>query len=365
MPTRNYMVIDARHDHSIRIPRPDLSVDIGTPNACNNCHDDKSAEWSSKKVNAWYGHDAKGFQSYAIPLDDARQGKQGAGSRLADLVRNKQTPDIARATAIANIGLYMDLKTADVIDIGLTDANPVVRTEAVKLLEGLPEQYRALLAFPMLKDPVRSVRIEAARALSTIPGGKLAKRQQTMFDKGLREYIEAQLSNAERPEAQTNLAGMYASLGELDKAVTAYNTAIELNPAFIPAYIHLSDFYRVQKDEVKAEKTLREALQVTPDSADAHFSLGLSLIRQQKNAEAVDALQRASDFDSSNAHYVYVYAIALNSTGKKTQALEVLQTATVLFPQDTNILNALVTFHRDAGNEFAAQTFMKKIQKLK
>ena len=39
MPTRDYMVVDPRHDHSMRIPRPDLSVAIGTPNACNNCHE--------------------------------------------------------------------------------------------------------------------------------------------------------------------------------------------------------------------------------------------------------------------------------------------------------------------------------------
>ncbi|MGD9290577.1 MAG: multiheme c-type cytochrome, partial [Desulfobacterales bacterium] len=38
MPERPYMVIDYRADHSFRIPRPDLSVELGTPNACNRCH---------------------------------------------------------------------------------------------------------------------------------------------------------------------------------------------------------------------------------------------------------------------------------------------------------------------------------------
>ena len=45
MPHKNYMVIDDRRDHSIMIPRPDLSVKFGHPNACNNCHTDKSFEW--------------------------------------------------------------------------------------------------------------------------------------------------------------------------------------------------------------------------------------------------------------------------------------------------------------------------------
>jgi predicted CXXCH cytochrome family protein len=62
MPPRTYMVVDARRDHSLRIPRPDLSMKLGTPNACNNCHTDKSAQWASNTVYKWYGHAPSGFQ---------------------------------------------------------------------------------------------------------------------------------------------------------------------------------------------------------------------------------------------------------------------------------------------------------------
>src|SRR6185503_11564217 len=55
MPTTNYMVIDSRHDHSLRIPRPDLSVALGTPNACTSCHTTKGAGWAAAQVMAWYG----------------------------------------------------------------------------------------------------------------------------------------------------------------------------------------------------------------------------------------------------------------------------------------------------------------------
>ena len=46
MPETTYMVVDPRRDHSMRIPRPDLSVVIGTPNACNQCHQTQSAQWA-------------------------------------------------------------------------------------------------------------------------------------------------------------------------------------------------------------------------------------------------------------------------------------------------------------------------------
>jgi hypothetical protein len=55
MPTRTYMVVDIRHDHSFRIPRPDLSVKLGTPNACNDCHRDKPATWAAAAIETWHG----------------------------------------------------------------------------------------------------------------------------------------------------------------------------------------------------------------------------------------------------------------------------------------------------------------------
>jgi predicted CXXCH cytochrome family protein len=60
MPPRDYMVVDPRHDHSMRIPRPDLSVELGTPNACNRCHEDKSIQWAADQVDAWYEAMPKG-----------------------------------------------------------------------------------------------------------------------------------------------------------------------------------------------------------------------------------------------------------------------------------------------------------------
>ena len=38
MPGRYFMGVDFRRDHSMRIPRPDLSDKLKTPNACTQCH---------------------------------------------------------------------------------------------------------------------------------------------------------------------------------------------------------------------------------------------------------------------------------------------------------------------------------------
>ncbi|HYQ70706.1 MAG TPA: multiheme c-type cytochrome, partial [Gammaproteobacteria bacterium] len=252
MPPKTYMVVDPRHDHSMRIPRPDQSLQFGTPNACNNCHADKDAVWADRQVKDWYGHVPDGYQSYAQGLYAARQGAASAGATLAGLVRDTDTPDIARATAIAAIRPYLSADTIDVLPLALSDPDPGVRTAAVGILEQTPLNFRVKLAFPMLEDPVRAVRIEAARVLAGAPPGELSATQRASLESALQEYVMSQQASAERPEAQTNLGNLYAKQENTELAVAAYQTAIDIEPAYIPAYVNLADLYRTLGKEKAA-----------------------------------------------------------------------------------------------------------------
>jgi len=364
MPPKTYMVVDPRHDHSMRIPRPDLSVKLGTPNACNNCHKDKDAGWADRQVTDWYGAAPAGFQNYAQGLYAARHDAPAAGSILAALIRDTETPDIARATALAGLGPYLGAATIDVLPLALADTDPGVRASAVGVLEQTPLNVRVRLAFPMLDDPVRAVRIEAARVLAAVPAGELTTQQQASLDKALQEYVTAQQASAERPEAQTNLGNLYSAQGEGERAVAAYETAIRLNPAYVPAYVNLADLYRARGMEPEAESLLRRAVEVDPGSAAVHHALGLSLVRQQRTGEGLEELRLATTLSPDDARYVYVYAVALNSTGKPEQAVLVLQGAHNRHPNNRDILSALVAFHRDMGNAIAAQTYAAKLRAL-
>ena len=364
MPAKTYMVVDPRHDHSMRIPRPDLSVTLGTPNACNNCHADQSAEWAADQVRDWYGETPSGYQQYAGALAAARSGEPSAGRALADLVRDTATPAMARATALAELGPYLSAATLDVVALGLDADDPLLRVAALQALEPVPPDIRVRLAFPALKDPVRAVRIEAARLLAALPSGDLPPGQQSQLDKGLEEYIESQQAMAERPEAQVNLGNLYAASGETGPATAAYRTATELDPGFVPAYVNHADLLRNREDEAAAEAVLRRAVAVMPESGDVYHALGLSLIRQKRNTEAIEALEQAARYSPDNARYVYVYAVALNSAGETARALLVLQGAHNRFPNNTDILSALVAFNRDSGNPEAARRYAERLQSL-
>jgi tetratricopeptide (TPR) repeat protein len=297
-------------------------------------------------------------------LHAARNAEPGAGDALAALIRNTQTPAIARATAMAEMGPHLSVRTVDVLTQGLSDEDARVREATVSLLDYTPAEMRVRLAFPMLDDPVRAVRIEAARQLAAFPTGTLDAEQQAALEKGLQEFIKAQYAMAERPEAQTHLGNLYAARGDLAKAVTAYETAIELDPAYVPGYVNLADLYRAQGDEAQAEKVLRRAVVRVPESADLHHVLGLSLVRQQRTEEAVQELKRATILNPQSARYVYVYAVALNSTGKPEQAIMILQGAHTAHPNNRDILSALAAFHRDSGNEAAARSYAQKLGAL-
>ena len=364
MPPRDYMVVDPRHEHSFRIPRPDLSVALGTPNACTNCHEDQSAAWAAAQVQDWYGAAPQGFQDWAQTFAAARDAEPQAAEALLQLIRDTDTPGIARATALSMAGPYLDAQSLDVLTLGLWDDDPMVRAATLGLLEQLPVGLRVQLAFPFLQDDVRAVRIEAARVLAALPAGDLDEAQRVQLAQATQEFIDAQLASAERPEAQTNLGNLYVQQGKLQQAEQAYKTAIDLNPVYTPAWVNLADYYRGRQDEAAAEKTLKQAIAAMPTVAELHYALGLSLVRQQRAAAATEALQQAASLDPDSVRFVYVYAVALNSTGKPGEAVLVLQGAHTRFPNNTDILSALVAFNRDRGNTTAASHYAKKLQAL-
>ena len=130
MPARTYMVVDVRHDHGFRIPRPDLTAKLGTPNTCNDCHTDKSPDWAAAAIAGWHGPNRKGFQNYADAFRAAWSGGAGRSAQLAAVAANRATPAFARAGALASctprLGKSRDRETA------LADPDPMVRIGALE-----------------------------------------------------------------------------------------------------------------------------------------------------------------------------------------------------------------------------------------
>lgn len=366
-PTMTYMVVDPRHDHSFRIPRPDLSVPLGTPNACNNCHADKPAAWATDLIRQWYKQPRKGYQQFAEALHAGRTGAPGAEQALTQLADDADQPAIARATALAALNRYLSPASMATVRRGLQDSDPLARLGAVQALDNLDPRLRLPLLFPLLQDPMRAIRIEAARGLAPLPPALLAQlpaARRATLDQATDEYIAAQQTNADWPEAYLNLGLLYAERGQFAQAETAYRAALKLQPRFVQAYVNLADLYRLQGQDGAGEKALRQAAALAPQDAAVQQALGLLLARQRRLSEAVETLAQAAKLDPDNAHYQYVYAVALHSTGKPDEAIQVLEAAHARQPNDRELLFALVTFNRDRGDREAARRYARQLLTL-
>lgn len=363
MPATTYMVVDARHDHSFRVPRPDESVAMGTPNACNQCHAEKTAQWSADQVQTWYGDSPEGFQRYAPAMHAARLGLPAAGRLLREIAADAAQPAIARATALHELGHYPDAAMLAQLRQGLAAEDPLVRLGALQGL-GLLGPGQRLLAVSLLWDDLKAVRIEAARLLVALPADRLPEQVQSQLARGVQEYVAVQGFNAERPEAQLNLGTLYADQGRHQDAELAYRKAISLQPRFVPAYVNMAQLLGEHGREREAEGFLRRGLERNPQSPDLEHALGLSLVRQKRPDEALGALATAAELAPENARYSYVYAVALQSGGKLDQAIEVLEMAHRRHPRDIDTLVALATFHRDDGRPREALDYARELQQL-
>ena len=231
MPTRTYMVVDQRHDHSFRIPRPDISVKLGTPNACNDCHKDKPAEWSAAAIEGWHGPNRKGFQNYAAAFHSAWNDQPDAAKLLAVVAADRNAPAIARASALVELGSRMTPEILGLARTSLADPDPMVRIGALDALQDLPLDQRWSIASPLLSDPIRGVRIRTVSLLGDVPSSRLSEADRGRFDRAAEEFVAAQKFNADRPEARSTLGAFYARRGRTGEAGGGIQGGASIEPA--------------------------------------------------------------------------------------------------------------------------------------
>jgi predicted CXXCH cytochrome family protein len=364
MPSRTYMVVDDRRDHSFRIPRPDLSIELGSPNACNGCHSDRDATWAAAEIAKWPKGKTAMPVHYGQALGAGRSGAAGGQERLLELAANAEAPAIARASAVSLLSGYSGVALIEAIRLSAADAEPLMRLAAIRAADALPVDERTALVGRLLLDQVRAVRIEAARSLAGADPGRLGTHLSRALGPALAEYRHAQELDADRPNAHVNLALLELSMGRPVEAEAKYKEALEVGSYFLPAYANYADLLRGLGRDEEGERLLRRGLEFEPDSADLHHALGLALVRLGRDADASVALRRAAELTPENVRYAYVFAVALYSGGEVEPALDVLRAAHENHPSDLEILQALASIGREAGHDEEALGYLRKLQAL-
>jgi predicted CXXCH cytochrome family protein len=344
MPARDYMIVDPRRDHTLRPPRPDLSVKIGTPNACTGCHRDRTAEWAAAAIVKWYGPERpRGFE-WPLAFAAGRAGSREAAPAIIAVAGDQEIPAIVRATALGLLRGYGPQAT-DVTTASLKDADPAVRVAAVAGLEGAPPAQRLAALAPLLTDPTRAVRIEAARVLAAVPPDRFDGAQSKAFGAAVAEYVEAQQAMADMPASHLNLAVLYASQGKRDLAEAEYLTALRMDPYFGPARANLVALYNGMGRNKEAEQVLREGIRRTPNEGELYYSLGLLLAEEKRLPEAAVALESAARLMPRRARVRYNLALALDRLSRDREAEATMLRAFELDPGDADIVYAAASFY--------------------
>ncbi len=282
MPATTYMGVDDRRDHSFRLPGTDNDPD-----------------------------------HYGAAIAAGRQG--GANEDLLVGIANPAFPPIARATMLSLLGPFTSANHADVLFEQLDDPDPLVRIGALRALRNHEPRLRMQNGMHLLRDPVRSVRIEAA--LTYVDYRDLLPVEDARaFPNAADEYRNATRTSAFMPDAALGLAEFENRLGNTTEAARLY----------------------------------AHALRVGPDLAAVQHAYGLYRVRSGEPEKALQHLQRAADIDPDSPLFVYVYGVALNSLGQPDAAIRVLAGARKRFPADFDIGWALATIYRDLGDTESA-----------
>ncbi|MGE8143829.1 tetratricopeptide repeat protein [Pseudomonas frederiksbergensis] len=364
MPGKFYMGNDLRHDHSFSIPNPERASRLGTPDACLTCHQGKAGDKVTEQFKLWNTATALQAPRYDESLWLIRNGQPGAAHALYEQLQRSNLPAIQRATLLAELPLYPSEQALKLATQDLSNPAPQVRESAVRAISAfLPPAERAPLLMPLLGDPVKAVRIVAARDLLNVARNGLGSAQAN-WNAAIAEYEDVQKSLAERAEANLNLAMLYQASGRTAEVEPLLRTALKRDPDFYPALVTLVQWLEASGRAPEAQALLEQSVKEHPDAALLLHTQGLSLIRAGKTAQAMPLLRKAATLEPQSAQYGYVLAVALHDSGKVDEACLELERLLKVQPANRNARLSLIQYYLENGKEPKAQVLLQGWKKM-
>jgi len=320
MPKTTYMQVDPRADHGFHSPDPLITKELGIPNACSNCHDDKGIDWAVEHAENWYGERlAQSRQrARARAIAAAYAFKPEGMDALLELAKDEVIP-AWQATYTGLLANYLPNERAATHIKSLENhVSPLVRARVVTGLARMPDQQSAVL--DSLGDPSLSVRINAARTIEAqgldIANAATAAEWETYQEfnsdrpqsvlmlaskaarekrpKDVQKFISrALLMDSMNPEMYHQGAIVLSSAGLNDAAIEYLNSGWELAPnnALFPYSLGLLAAER--GDLKKAVGFLEETVAMEPQFYRAWYNLSLAYQRIGLIEDAQRAARKA------------------------------------------------------------------------
>jgi tetratricopeptide (TPR) repeat protein len=342
MPEQPYMVVDWRADHSIRNPRPDLAAELGIPNACNDqpgCHGDQSVQWSLEAMQKWYG--LRRRPHYGTTLAAGRGGDPYALDGLIDIAQDGLYPGVVRATAVDYLQGYAGEKATEALNRALGDQDALVRLTAIRTLNTIRHPGQGEMVAPLLYDPVKAVRIEAAMNLTDTYRDQLKPAEREVYETNLQAYREVMEYSGDFAFGRYNLGNLAMKLGERAEAEEHYEAATAIDDLFYPAKVNLAFLLNGQDRNEQAEALLRQVLEAYPQQYEVAYNLALLLGEIGKYEDAAVYFAQAADGMPGRPRIRYNLGLVLQHLGRLGEAERQLLLALQADPNHLDTLYAL------------------------
>lgn len=344
MPGKFYMGNDFRRDHSFRVPRPDLSVAYGTPNACISCHTDKSNEWAAQAFNTYWGEvNNPHFSDKLVP---GVLGMPGGDLSLKELIEDENTPEIVRASAVKALRNYPVQEQLETYIKSLSDASALVKAVAVDLLSDLEEPSIAQSFLPLLNDPVKSVRIKAFFGLGIINESNIPDSYKSAYDRVKKEFEEYLKVNNDFAGGRMREAGYFIKQGKVHEAIASYEAALEIDGFNNFARSNLANLYYQTKAYDKAEAAFKRVEELEPEFGQTYYSLGLLYAEQKNYIAATEQLEQAVRLLPENTRISYNLSLLYDANLEPDKAISTLEKALKIHVDDQDLLYVLAFLHQ-------------------
>jgi len=351
MPKQYQMIVDARADHSMRIPRPDVSLKTGSFNACNNCHQDQSTQWAATAFKDWYGNKYDSIGHYGLTMNSARKNHPGSQVALNQLWLDSDTPDIIKASSFSLLNTQENTIGRNNILEALDHPNAIIRRAAVQNLYSFDQNTLFSKAKIALSDSVYGVRFAGASLLYNWPLNNLSPEDRDIVNSAKKTYFKQLLYYQDRSTGEANLASAYAGLGNFKQAEIHFKKALTMDSLDRYALVNYADLKRQKKEDNKSLILLKRAIEIAPEMVDAYHALGFTYIRLKQNSKANEIFKTAYHIDPENTNSNYYYALMLSESGQKKEALDLLDKFLDAQPYNMQILNLAFNYSRELNEE--------------
>jgi len=364
MPKITVMVVDPRSDHSIRIPRPDISVKTGATNACNNCHKDKTNEWSLDNFKKWYGNKYDTISHYGFAFNNVRTNKPNSQTDLNLVIKDKNVSNIVLGTAIKYQDYVNNPLAYENLKMALNSKSALVRRSALESLRSLAKEEQQKYALPMAKDTVFGVRYIANSFLYDMATENLSPENQLIIKKARKEYITQLLYYQDRSLGMSSLGVAAIALNKLDQAENYFKKAIETDSLNLIVQVNYADLKRMKGENDACISILKNVISKNKKFSMAYQALAFAYIRIKDKQKALKTFESATKNVPSDPQNYYYLAVILNDLGKPNAAISALKIGLKNNTNNESLLQLSYSIYRDQNQLENANKILEELKKL-